>query len=246
MRTWLVLALLGGACKKEDPAPATPESTAPVAGQPAASAPAAEAAPAAPELPPLGAPPAEMDPKLAAACDARDAKACLAAATAFAPKGLGWKGTVEALEKRRLDTARYAQRGCDLGDADACLFASRHWPGGSPEKAAALEKGCQLNHLGACGDVGWGGGDPRRLELLEQACRADAVGSIGREHGEYCERLSSIVAGDGPRKDAAKAQELKALSCKQGYKVGCPCKSDEDCGGDAFCHEGECAEPSTD
>jgi hypothetical protein len=253
-RTILAALLALAGCKEKEKA-----ATAPTASAPAPVAVAADAAPPArPAMPPLGPPPAGMDPAKAAACDNGDPAACFAAAEQISPKG-AYRANMKPEEADALerDTVRYAQRACDLDNADGCELAGRFHKFNSAEARAALGRACDLGKLGACGDLAqymlMNGSDPagrpRGVELLEKACRGNGVGVQG-EAGEFCESAASLFQGKGddkPFKDLAKAAELKTLSCEQGRKLGCPCKEDPDCGGgDYFCLDDQCELPSPD
>jgi hypothetical protein len=253
----LLLLLAAAGCKKEEagepPAPATTAS-APTAAAPTAPVPAPPDA--APALPSLGPPPAGMDPVNAAACDKGDAAACLAAARSIEPTG-AWRSGISQEQAEALagNVVRYARRACDRGSGDGCVLAARFTLKSGPEKAAALERGCQLGAMPACGDLGWSllttgnsrENKQRGLVLMEKACRA-FIDKNDDEPGFFCNQTASFFAStDKPLRDRGKAKEMKALSCRQGYMIDCPCKQDTDCGGgDWFCVDDKCALPSPD
>jgi hypothetical protein len=224
----------------------------PVATRPDAAANVAASSPdatPAPKLPPLGAPPTGMDEKLAAACDAGDGKACLAAAQGFAPTAedeLHLKE--EDMASREEGTVRYAERACDLGLGDGCHFAAAHVTGyENPKRPALLRRGCDLGDLGACGDLAeilafQDDTKDEGLALLEKACRADALSMNQTEHGTFCATLVQYYSNNAA--DEAKAKELLGLQCQQGYKVGCPCTEatvEKDCV-ELRCENGRCEE----
>lgn len=262
IRALCLLAVAAAGCKEADktapaaaPAPAQ-GATAPSATPAATPAPAADAAPARPAL---GPPPAGMDQLAAFACDKADAAACLAAAQSIEPKG-AYRAKMkpeeaEALEK---NVAIYAQRACELGSGEACAMAAHFLRADEPQRDA-LEKGCALGDLSSCGDLGWSlsttgnsmENRKRGVELLEKACRGSAVRYRSKEPGIFCEQTIVFLQGlgetDKALRDRAKEKELLALKCLQGSLLDCPCMTDTDCGEDeAYCHEGTCAQLSTD
>ena len=256
----LLLAVAAAGCKEGDktsaPAAAPAPSESPAATPAAApvTPAAAPAAPAAPAPPSLGPPPAGVDQLKAFACDKGDGDACLAAAREIEPKG-AYRAEMkpeeaEALEK---NVAMYAKRACDLGTGEACAMAAHFLRGAEPQRDA-LEKGCALGDLPSCGHLGWSlsttgnslENRKRGIELLEKACRGAAVAYAPRWPGIFCEQ-AILFLDDKLLRDPAKSKELLALKCQQGSMLDCPCKTDGDCGEDeAYCHEGTCAQLSTD
>jgi hypothetical protein len=195
-----------------------------------------------------------MDQLKAFACDKGDPAACLAAARSIEPKGayrVDMKPeAADALEK---NVAVYAQRAYQLGSGEACPMAAHFLRKGDAQRDA-LEKGCALGDLPSCGDLGWAlsttgnslENRKRGIELLEKACRGAAIAYAPKEPGLFCEQ-AIVFLGDKALRDPAKSKELKALKCQQGNVLECPCKTDEDCGGeDYFCAENECSMMSTD
>jgi hypothetical protein len=252
---WVVVVALAAACKKSDTAadPAATGDATPAAGDGAVAV-AVDAAP--PRFPPLGAPPQGMDAQLAATCDTGDGAACLGAAQSFAPpRGYRAELTPDEADRRAAGTARYAQRACDLDHADGCYLAA-YYLADWPDQKAALARGCELGHLGACGMLGdamTGAPDTAAegLALLDKACRGNAVGHRAdqTDPGMFCDKLARLYGGDEEEhipKDAARAKELKAIGCAQGFKWDCPCTDDAECGDDFYCFEAKCTQGSGD
>ena len=265
IRAACLLAVAATGCKEADKTPAPAPSEAPAATTPPATPPtpatpaAAPPAAAAPALPSLGPPPAGMDQLKAFACDKGDAVACLAAAREIEPKG-AYRAKMSPEEADALDksVALYAKRACDLGTGEACPMAAHFLRNGEPQRDA-LEKGCALGDLSSCGDLGWAlsttgnslENRKRGLELLEKACRGNAMRYSSKEPGVFCKQTIVFLQGFGEEdkalRDPAKEKELLVLKCQQGSMLDCPCKTDGDCGEDeAYCHEGTCAQLSTD
>ena len=255
----VVIGLALGCGNKESQNKAAP-APAPATGDAAvaAGADAAAAAPANPGLPSLGEPPKGMDVAKAKACDAGDAAACVAAALDFSPKG-AYRANLskEEADRKEAGTAKYAERGCELKNAEGCYLWGKFGP--YANRDVGMSRACELGHGVACAD--WAtslmveGRPPEDLvkgrELLEKACR-DKVSDESSLPGEHCDRMASEWSRKRGKlkKDAKKAAEFRKLACEQGYKLECPCKEDKDCGVfdevELYCFEDKCTAPSAD
>lgn len=254
----VVMGLVVGCSKgKENPAPA-PTGSATGSATAVVTTDAAAAAPANPGLPSLGEPPKGMDAAKAKACDAGDAAACVAAAEDFSPKGAYRVNlSKEEADRREAGTAKYAERACELKNADGCYLWGKFGPWA--KRNGPMARACELGHKLACADYGESlliEGHPhddlvKGRELLEQACR-DKVRVPDRPPGEICDRVAMEWSDKRGKlkKDKAKVTEFRKLACEQGYMLGCPCKKDEDCGHmedlDLFCLDDKCTAESAD
>ncbi len=261
-KLWLVMALAALGCgkKKDESTEKKEPPPAPTTVDAAAAAVAPPDAPPAPKFPPLGAPPEGLDPKLATACDAGDGKACLDAARAYEPKGAFRVDMSKEEGDRHVEwTARYGERACQYDLGEGCALHVRFGTLATAEaQHAVLRRGCDLGHMGSCGELGtWLVRDAKTategLALLEKACRADGVYKTDDPHGKLCAELADLLTGNGTAdvpKDAAKAKEMRALACQQGAQLGCPCTDDtveKDCGPSTdterwMCDEGVCGQ----
>jgi hypothetical protein len=256
--TWVVVLCMAFGCgKKEETAAPAPAPTPAAAGDATIVA-AADAAPANPGLPSLGEPPKGMDPAKAKACDAGDAAACVAAAVEFSPKG-AYRANLKKEEADRLEagTAKYAERACELKNAEGCYLWGKFGPYANRDKG--MSRACELGNKIACADYATSllveGHSHEDLvkgrDLLEQACR-DKVSEENQPPGASCDRLVSEWSHNRGKlkKDKKKAAEFRKLACEQGYKLECPCKEDKDCGTmddvELFCLDNKCAAPSAD
>lgn len=255
---WVVVMGLGIACGKGKDQPAPAPAPAPATGDAATVSAADAAAPANPGLPSLGEPPQGMDVAKAKACDAGDAAACVAAALEFSPKG-AYRANLskEEADRKEAGTAKYAERGCELKNAEGCYLWGKFGP--YKNRDVGMSRACELGHGVACAD--WATslmveGRPHEdlvkgRELLEKACR-DKVKGENDLPGEHCDRMASEWGSKRGKlkKDAKKAAEFRKLACEQGYKLECPCKEDKDCGVfdevELYCFEDKCTAPSAD
>jgi hypothetical protein len=204
--------------------------------------------------PPPAPPPPPPAPPKAKTCADGDAAACVTEAKAIAPQG-AYRATMskEQADAKEQATTKLASRACELGNGEGCALVARY--GKFDDSDKNLEHACQLGHVASCGSVGRGlaerGGKAdraRAAELLEKACDADAMDwmALTAHHGGFCRQLEQLYRDK--LKDKARAKNAHERACAQGDKLGCTCKTDDDCGkvpddqsGSYACTGGACA-----
>ena len=199
------------------------------------------AAPSKTETPPT--PKTVEAPAARPTCDAGDVDACLALAKSVLPAQPGPNGYEAAAIAK---TVGPATKACELKSAEGCALLGSLLRYGSAEQRAALETGCELGWMPACGSLGTQLADPvsntredvaKGVALLERACAAKL------ESGHFCEQASLAYAvGEKISKNQAKSKELHARACEQGLLQGCACSTDEQCGDNTglVCERGTC------
>jgi TPR repeat protein len=131
--------------------------------------------------------------------------------------------TSPTLETSRRRITDLADRGCDLGEIDACLLAGeRHELGhgaiADAEAAAPkYRKACEGDDRQACYGLSRVTLDKAEAaRALERACPDDSYDSVP----EACHQRATTVA-DGPTADRALATALWKKSCDGDYELGC-------------------------
>lgn len=110
-----------------------------------------------------------------------------------------------------------ANRGCDLGDGDACMVGAEH-SAGKPAEIGFLERGCDRALGAACSmlaRVRFQGGDAAGVR--DAATRACQMGEA-----EDCAGLSDMLArGYGGRADPREAIRWATEACRMGHFPSC-------------------------
>jgi hypothetical protein len=185
-------------------------------------------------------------------CADGDAAACVAEANKIAPQG-AYRAELskEDADAKEAATVKLAARACELGNGEGCMLLARYDRFSDSDKN--LERACELGYVPSCGSVGRGLADggkkadrARAAALLEQACDADVMDwmALTAHHGGFCRQLQELYART---KNKAKEASAHERACKQGDKLGCPCKTAADCGavpddqsGDYDCFDDKC------
>ena len=138
-----------------------------------------------------------------ARCDAGEALACL-----FMANWAGYGAEAEAQE------LTYAQRGCELGSAEACEVGASYLRQQEPTLGVnpMLEKSCELGDLRGCSQLAYAKGNPAGLPLHERACEGGAAAS--------CYERGAVAVYAAPNHLAEGLPFLKR-GCELGHEPSC-------------------------